>query len=528
MIPSFERVSKQRSGTNAKRGHRWGLGWAAVLLAASSAGCGGTGDETVLDVDADVVARLVTPEATGELRQGLGTILIVAEVKTPNGVAAPGVQVELMGTSQATRTTDANGRVRFDVPAGAYTLRPRSGSGRSFSPDVINLNDGASTFRSFSCTGCNGSTTVSASKSILITDPSVTTDGRAENTNAGPWSFRFMLEQMAPAGTDPADFVRAWLDEFVVHDSFNGFQVEVRDLDFLLSLWPTTPEGKLDLARAPFRLLAIANRTDLHPSSNGEARFVYGLVDADGVGQRMTVIFEFGLPTSDPITGAALSRKRWIDDFHALRTSAFGAGYNARLQALTDRITRRGSSPSSPGGSAINQVRTNEIATGPVWQAREFHLVNSGGGLALSLAAPAMTPADIHSVDDTPEHQRLADYINANAVAIQGGYASVPSGMLGGQSTESFLWDFAQPVDEPARAAFAAQTCSGCHAVETSNLQIDAFYHVSPVADGGSDGTGRLSDFVKLFEIPRRTAFMQNQLSCSGASCAAAAETVFF
>ena len=241
----------------------------------------------------------------------------------------------------------------------------------------------------------------------------------------------------------------------------------------------------------------------------------------------MTVIFEFELPTRDANTGASLNRKSWVNKFQALRDVAFGPTYNQQLQALTDLVTRRGSMPAKPGGNAIGQVRTNEIETSGPWQMREFHLQQTGGGLALRLAGTGQTPADEHVIPGTPEHQALADYINANAVAIRGGFAEVPASMIGGQSTEVEPWQFAVPVDEPARLSFAGQTCNGCHAVETANLQREGFYHVSPVADGGDDGTGRLSDLVKLFEIPRRAAFMQNQIACTGSACAPAAELVF-
>ncbi len=498
------------------------------LLAATLANCSGADETLVASATSDEEERLATTRSIGELRQGLGLITIIGRVVTANDVGAPGVSVELVGPTPGTAVTDANGMVRFEVAPGEFSLRPQK-AGARFTPRLTGLNGDASELNTFDCTGsCNASVSVAHDKSLLITDPSVLADARASNASSGPWSFRFMLEQMAPPEVDAADFARAWLDEFTVPERLNGFQVERRDLSGVLPLWPTTPEGKLDLARAPFQLLAIVNRTELHATSNGELRFVYGLVDSDGFGRSMSVIFEFELPSRDALSGADLSRRSWVEQFQALGDLSFGADYNTSLQDLTDRVTRRGSNPSRPGGSAISQVRSNEIVMGPEWQLREFHLTGEGQAVSLRLAPTAMTPDDVHALPDTPENDAIADYINENAVAIRGGFAAVPSTNIGGQSTVASPWAFSKPVDERGRRSFAGQTCNGCHALEAANLQLDGFYHISPTSDGGADGTDRVSEFIKRIEIPRRTAFMQNQLSCSGADCAPGAEAIFF
>lgn len=502
------------------------IGLLSCLIAALPS-CGAA-DETLIGTPGDDEDELSTARAVGQLRQGIGLITMIGRVVTTADVGVPGVSVELVGSTPGTAVTDANGMVRFDVPPGEHALRPRK-AGARFTPRSAESNGDAAEFITFDCTGsCNASTPVSVEKSLLITDPSVLADPRASNASGGPWSFRFMLEQMAPPEADAADFARAWLDEFSVPQLMNGFPLERRDLSSLLALWPTTAEGKLDLARAPFRLLAIVNRTDLHASANGELRFVYGVVDADGFGQLMSVIFEFALPERDATSGAGSTRLSWIEQFHALGGVDFGGDYNAGLQTLTDRVTRRGSSPSRPGGSAISQVRSNEIMMGPEWQMREFHLSDEGQAPRLRLAPTAMTPDDSHAVLESPENDAIADYINDNAVLIRGGFATVPAIRIGGQATESFPWAFSKPVDERARRSFAGQTCNGCHAVETAGLQLDGFYHISPTSEGGPDGTDRVSQFIKQIEIPRRRAFMQNQLSCTGVDCAAGSEPIFF
>jgi len=138
----------------------------------------------------------------------------------------------------------------------------------------------------------------------------------------------------------------------------------------------------LDLARAPFRLLAIPNRIDLHASTNGEARFVYGAVDASGAGRPKTVIIELEPPATNPRSGIALTRQNWAAAFHMLGGLPFGPRYNATLQSLTDLLTRRGTSRSKPGGSSVAQVRTNDKLMGERWQLREFHLMTFGAPAA--------------------------------------------------------------------------------------------------------------------------------------------------
>jgi hypothetical protein len=253
---------------------------------------------------------------------------------------------------------------------------------------------------------------------------------------------------------------------------------------------------------------------------------VYGAV-TDGASQPMTVIFEFGLPAG------TLTRNAWASMFHALSSNPFGAGYNAALEAVTDLFTARNTSPTKPGGSSINQVRSNEILMTPppafIWQLREFHLATVNGELGLQLSTTAQTPADTANNAGTPENVALASYLNASAAQIHGGYAAVPSTVIGGQSTETFSWSVSStltPVSPQALQDFAGQTCNGCHFSHDPALSLGTFYQISPLQPVGVDGTGRLSPFITSFEIPRRTRFMQNMLTCSGASCAAGGEAI--
>jgi hypothetical protein len=479
-----------------------------------------------------------TDEPTERVQGAVTTnVSIVGRVGLAGLLATPGITVLLTGSQQRTVVTDSNGVFRFDVPPGSYSVRA-SKSGATFTPDVVNLNNlTASVIRDFTCAGsCSGTTAVVANKELVITDPTVLNDARASNASNGPWSFRFLMSQMAPAGTDVADFAAAWLSQFEIpNGTVNGFPLDVRFTQSVRNVWPTTANGKLDMALAPFKLISIVNRMDLHASSNGEGRFVYALVDQNGFAMSMTVIFEYGLPTRDITNGATLTRKSWASKFHALGTRVFGSQYNAALQAVTDLIVRRNTSPLKPGGNSINQVRSNEIVMGGPWQMREFLLNTTGGPLALRISTTGMTPADVAGTNPgSPENVALANYINTDAVLIHGGFASVPTTLLSGQSNESFFWNsFSVPVNSVSRHDFAGQTCNGCHFSEVNHPQTGAllntggFYQIAPFNDSSPDGTARLAPFIRDFEIPRRVKYMQNILTCTGSACSPGAEGIF-
>ena|SRR5437868_1493356 len=161
------------------------------------------------------------------------------------------------------------------------------------------------------------------------------------------------------------------------------------------------------------------------------------------------------------------------------------------------------------------------------WQLREFHLVADATGKAfLRLSPTAGTP------DDSKDNQSdLRSFISANNFAFMGGFATLPSSLIGGQSTENHQW-FTGVTTASVRA-FAGQTCNGCHNGEMfkpdgTALNIDGFYQISsetPENDAAPD-RGLLSPFIVNFEIPRRTRFMQNRLTCKAdlSDCSSGAE----
>lgn len=341
---------------------------------------------------------------------------------------------------------------------------------------------------------------VQKQKELVIVDASVVKSAEASNAANGHWSFRFAVEQMAPAGMDPGDFVQSWLKGFSP-GTINAFPVSDRSkgADALVKAWPKTSGGKLDLAKSPFVLLAITNRLDLGASNAdpGEGRLVFGLSD----GRPMTVIFEYKLPTK-------LTRKAWAKRWHELSSLAFGKSYNAALAALTDVFVLRNASPGRPNGSALGQVRSNEIqlaldsGIAPVWSLREFHL--GAGGL--------LTPAPLTKTPDGSLNgsTKLGAFITANAAKVKKGTAALPPEMWGGESLmdgASTTWTF-PGMAEGTRKAFAQQTCNGCHAGENPN--IDGFYQITPLVGGDArkDGTSRLSPFELTDDMVQRAAVM--------------------
>ena len=443
------------------------------------------------------------PEEITVATGALTSIRLAGHVATGQ-IGVPAVTVQLNGQSQATALTDADGNFKFDISAGSYSLF-FSKSGATFN-GPFNLNNlTTSTFVNATCnSGCSAPSDVIPARELVITDPLVVGDPRSDNATTGRWSFRFLMQQMSSTN-DETNMTIGWMDSQLAHGgTVNNFTVDPRDTSKLN--WPIQ-FGTLNWANCPFHLKAIVNRTDLHSTGAGELRFVYG-TDAS-----MTVIFEYKLPPTR-------TRQGWVSQFHGLSNLTPGSSaYNAALQAITDQVVVKGALAGGPnGGSAISQVRVNEIqintATSPNWQLREFHLQNGG---ILVLSQTAQTPDDSAITSGTTNNATLASFINGNIVNLQGGFATVPSGIVGGQSSEADSWThFSVAVDSNARHAFAGQTCSGCHFSEINGLNTGGFYHISP--------SGQLSPFITAVEIPRRAIFAKNQLTCQGSGCAVGAE----
>ena len=334
----------------------------------------------------------------------------------------------------------------------------------------------------------------------VVNDPTRTFDicGNVGNPN-GAWTFKTLMTDMANqalSGVDPADFVEDWLRTWQVNHTINTFPVPPRFQigPQVLDPWPRIG-GKLDLDRSPFRLLAIVNRVDLRDNlvygggGAGEGRFVFGVVNRNVAGgcsmTQFTVILEYGVP----IRGCS-AVKNYAQQWADLSTIPLGtAAYNAALQAITDQFTKANAAPHKPNGSAINQIRSNEIALASPWELREFIL-------------PATSdPLKLVSTVQTPHHTRnnsllLADFINVNAAAILAGNHVVPD-LWAGQPfltgsnfnfsvANSAVWN-APGVGNDERHLFSLETCNACHGGETRDNAIGpdlSFVHISPRLSG--------------------------------------------
>src|SRR6185436_13925330 len=162
------------------------------------------------------------------------------------------------------------------------------------------------------------------------TDPTIVdhpwAQSRLDNPAAsgmGVWSFGRLVTDVAGTG-DPAVLAEQLMLQLSTRQVVNGFTMDpvtvlisspsVNAAGTALSRWCRTSTGKLDLTRAPFRLLAIVNRFDLRQGTSGagEVRFIFNLLETDdscrgtGVGSNtlpavtggsaLNVIFEFAQP----------------------------------------------------------------------------------------------------------------------------------------------------------------------------------------------------------------------------------------
>ncbi|RKH30092.1 hypothetical protein D7X12_39290 [Corallococcus sicarius] len=348
--------------------------------------------------------------------------------------------------------------------------------------------DGSAANGCESATACDPLTCqVDPFEELLITDLSVVEDP-ARTTGSGAWTFGTLLREMN-GGMDPSAMVRTWLRTWeqpqFIQASFVPPRPSIRTL--VTNAWEARSGGvnqPLDFNTAPFRLLAIVNRMDLRQEGvvAGEGRFVFGVLDPSGNPTPFTVILEYVLPGGTPE-----ELQRWARDWHELgRVGVGNPGYNAKLQALTDRFTKAFVAPDRFLGSAISQVRTNENALEFEWELREFHL----GPTGLAPAAVALTPEFFLSGSPM-----LSDYIQQNEAAILAGTHTLPPVFNGqpfqaGSALTPFGFLFNAPgVNPEARHQFSVNTCNGCHAGETQTF----FLHVGPRSTGQ---TAFLSPFL--------------------------------
>ena len=298
---------------------------------------------------------------------------------------------------------------------------------------------------------------VSIDRELMITDLRVIEDPLRTGSSqrrSGVWSFKYLIEQMA-GKNDPAEFALS-LFTHGEEGLINGHVAPSRPAvwERIIEPWLAKGGGELDLRFAPVKLLAIVNRMDLRQVigdevlSAGEGRFVFGVLDENGkpltptggpaVGG-MTIILEYDLPAS-----SLRDLKRWAEDWHALGRMKLGSReYNRHLAMLTQRFTNRGRGVGRPNESALNQIRTNDVALATPWELREW-VIDKELGLLIP-GSVAETP-DFVSMNNTTE---LADLLNDNADAILDGSFRLPTELAAAVAPAGPFFDLS-PTQDPA------------------------------------------------------------------------------
>jgi len=374
--------------------------------------------------------------------------------------------------------------------------------------------------------GLGGPIIIHPDEELFITDPSVVQDPTRTfdactgvgNPN-GAWTFGTLMTAMANqplTGVNPAVFVKNWLDLWTVNQTVNQWNVGARPIGAptnLLGFWPVVG-GQLDLTHAPLRLLAIVNRIDLRTNgvygggNAGEGRFIFQVVEPPSAlnhntctPQKFTVILEYGVPINGCFRVHA-----WAAQWHALDALAFGPAYNAALQAITNTFAAANANPAKENGSALDQLRTDEIQLAPPWQLRQFELGSATNGLPLDnmLHEAPVTQTPETSLNNTA---RIKNYLVANNAAILAGTYVVPAQFPAGRK---FLGGSSENLQQPwngvpsqptnARNLFSLNTCNGCHGAETQTLFLHAGFSV-PFPPGVP---AQLSQFL-LGKVPPST-----------------------
>ncbi|MFP2911553.1 hypothetical protein ACLESD_42310 [Pyxidicoccus sp. 3LFB2] len=387
---------------------------------------------------------------------------------------------------------------------------------------------------------------IDAARQLLVTDVSVVDDtfytqwtqrtaaeeqldGDASSPGAaGGWSFGRLIDNMLPQSLyqkykdkGRSLFVLRWLRTWEVDQHINGQRVPARPLIGSLVIDPwraasgctgSDEDCQLDFSKAPFRLLAIVYRPDLRkvpsvddPGRAGEGRFIFGVIGPDGARKPFTVIFEYALPISKKVDILT-----WADRYQALGQYPFGAEYNAKLFAVTNEFTKRNAAPHQANGSALLQLRTNEIPLSPAdpqeWELREFVIGSSG----------FLTPDTVKQEVDAALNgsQALGDWAAQNASAILDGTHEVPVTWQGAPFLaaaapvpEGGSWQV-PGVTEDVRHAFALATCSGCHKAETGanflhvrTREVGTASPVSAFLAGELAAGARVADFHRLLNV---------------------------
>lgn len=304
----------------------------------------------------------------------------------------------------------------------------------------------------------------------------------------GIWTFGRFMENMA-GPNDVSDFILHLFKHFNSDVTVNGFLIPARPgfYDQIIQPWIDQSQANgykgLDLSIAPFRLNGFVNRIDLRQNatygggavSAGEGRVVFTICNIDGSANIGTLILEYELLAEN-----CEQVKEWANRWHALGSLKFGKLFNATLEKIVESFAGMNAAPNKINGSALNQLRTNEVIAGFPWQWREFHLEKT---TLLEQATVAQTPAI-----DRNHTKLLRDFVNQNEADILANNYIVPfdfgglpfrGGASDGEPYDAF-YEAPGIVNNEARHIVSLNTCVGCHSIETGT----GFFHSTPRSAG--------------------------------------------
>lgn len=352
----------------------------------------------------------------------------------------------------------------------------------------------------------------------------------ADPSSVGHWSFGYLMQEAAGGKTVSARavsvFILNFLNTYADAPVVGGQALPVRDgvLDLVVKPWRAKSPGcsadpkdldcTLDLTKAPLRLLALVNRTDLRTNKPGryaagragQARAVFGVVDSKGNPARAAFILEYQLPASSDAEAIA-----WAKDWDNLRVHAGKMEYNDLLQDITDRFVKSDALPSlhQNNGSALLALRSTELAfapstmMNPSLEFREFALGCVTGdvmcalrktGMQLLPQLTALTP-DSKYANNMALYMKLTGVLDGEESQVLSEDFTIPDDYLSGAAqilpgAGSFRWP-SGPTNPTARRLFAISTCTGCHFRETldGSPAMQSGFHIDPL-------TGQLSHFL--------------------------------
>jgi len=207
--------------------------------------------------------------------------------------------------------------------------------------------------------------------------------------------------------------------------------------------------------------------------------------------ESFTVILEYKLPaqSEEDVRG-------WARLWHELSSLPFPSeSYNAALEGITQRFSRRGAAPGGVNDSALFRLRTNEVALSFPWELREFELSRATGFFH---EVPVKETPDLQ-FNATPT---FSAFVNQNEAAIigtvPGASGNLVSAAFQGQPFQAgsalnngqTVWGAPGIANPEARFHASMNTCNGCHGPDTGSFD---FTIISPRSRGSE---AQLSPFL--------------------------------